>query len=579
MAHEEIGQTCITTAQARLLAAVFLAAIAVVAPLQAVVDLRHPERELSFALTLFTEAATIAEAFRLATAPDELPPAERSGWRPAGFGERVLAANAQALRVIQTYEHRQKDEQHSFLTRALITPVQAFLTGALGAGNERAYPGRDGWAFFRDAVDHLTMPGFLEPRQLERRAHGGSEWQAPPLPDPRPAILYFHEYLRQRGITLMVLPVPVKAAIYPDQLSARYAGLRDWLENPDLGKLFQTLDRAGVDVYPSAEALYLARLSGLFPVFLKTDTHWTPEAVDRVARDLATRIRNLNVLPAADPTAYQRGEATHTNLGDIAAALLRLEGAGVFEDETVTVQPVVSPDGRPWESDPDSPVLLLGDSFANIYSAERMAWGSHAGLAEQLSYHLQRPVDRIVINDAGAYATRQALAEDLRRGDRLAGKKVVIWEFAARELSTGDWRHIDWGRIDIGSAQRADSTQPGGVEVTGVVSQITRPPRPGAVTYRDCITEIHLTDIQGDLPHTQAVVYVLGMQDNQWTPAAELPRGQRVRLRLTDWETAQQEAGRATMRHEPLDDPHLELILLPEYWGEVAVSDRGAVGP
>jgi alginate O-acetyltransferase complex protein AlgJ len=28
--------------------------------------------------------------------------------------------------------------------------------------------------------------------------------------------------------------------------------------------------------------------------------------------------------------------------------------------------------------------------------------------------------------------------------DRLAGKRVLIWEFASRELSVGDWKPIDW---------------------------------------------------------------------------------------------------------------------------------------
>jgi alginate O-acetyltransferase complex protein AlgJ len=50
-------------------------------------------------------------------------------------------------------------------------------------------------------------------------------------------------------------------------------------------------------------------------------------------------------------------------------------------------------------------------------------------------------VDVIAQNDSGAFATRKLLSEALGAGeDRLAGKKVVIWEFAARELSVGDWR-------------------------------------------------------------------------------------------------------------------------------------------
>ena len=47
----------------------------------------------------------------------------------------------------------------------------------------------------------------------------------------------------------------------------------------------------------------------------------------------------------------------------------------------------------------------------------------------------------MAINDNGSYATRLALAGDMARGgDRIAGKRLVIYQFAARELAHGDWR-------------------------------------------------------------------------------------------------------------------------------------------
>ena len=53
-------------------------------------------------------------------------------------------------------------------------------------------------------------------------------------------------------------------------------------------------------------------------------------------------------------------------------------------------------------------------------------------------------MDRIAINAGGAWSARERLADELRRGsDRLAGKRVVVYEFAARELTSGDWRRIE----------------------------------------------------------------------------------------------------------------------------------------
>jgi alginate O-acetyltransferase complex protein AlgJ len=89
-------------------------------------------------------------------------------------------------------------------------------------------------------------------------------------------------------------------------------------------------------------------------------------------------------------------------------------------------------------------VLVLGDSFSNIYSLASLGWGDAAGFTEQVSYTLRRPVDRILQNSDGAFATRALLRRDIAAGsDRLAGKRVVVYQFAARELTIGDWQLID----------------------------------------------------------------------------------------------------------------------------------------
>jgi alginate O-acetyltransferase complex protein AlgJ len=92
-------------------------------------------------------------------------------------------------------------------------------------------------------------------------------------------------------------------------------------------------------------------------------------------------------------------------------------------------------------------VLLLGDSFTNVFSLEPMGWGEGAGLGPQLARALGRDVDVLAQNDSGAFATRQLLWNALAGGeDRLAGKQVVVWEFASRELAVGNWKPLDWAR-------------------------------------------------------------------------------------------------------------------------------------
>ena len=62
----------------------------------------------------------------------------------------------------------------------------------------------------------------------------------------------------------------------------------------------------------------------------------------------------------------------------------------------------------------------------------------------------EEDVDRAAVGDAavvvagGADRSRAELANELVIGrDRLAGKKLVVVQFAARELSVGDWRVIN----------------------------------------------------------------------------------------------------------------------------------------
>jgi len=84
-------------------------------------------------------------------------------------------------------------------------------------------------------------------------------------------------------------------------------------------------------------------------------------------------------------------------------------------------------------------VVLLGDSFTNIYSVAGLGWGDHAGLAEQLALRLGRRIDVIALNDGGVNTSRASLC---RRPRPLEGKRLVIWQFAARDLvlANGNWK-------------------------------------------------------------------------------------------------------------------------------------------
>lgn len=490
--------------------------------------------------------------------------------------QRTLAANHNLLKSVDVYETGLKDE--SRLVERLLGPTQHALTKWGRLGNEKAYLGRDGWLFYRPSVDYVTGPGFLDPRVLAKRAQSGKAYAAPAQPDPRPAIIQFAHDLARRDITLILVPAPGKATVQPERLSSRYAAVGGALHNASFEQFKHDVEREGVIVFDPAPLLRENWLRTDDDQFLKTDTHWTCQAAQTVAETLRGLIEERSLLPPRPATQYRVRSRFASNLGDIAVMLRLPDDQALFSSETVKIRRVFNGD-EPWQPDSSADVLLLGDSFTNIFSQEAMKWGASAGLAEQLSYALQRPIDRISQNDSGAFATRQTLAQELARGhDRLAGKRLVVWEFAARELAVGDWKMIPLAQLEggqhplpPGEGAKPDlfSKDGGMIVVQAMVESTAGVPKPGSVPYRDAVTSLHLTGVKatkGESPADQVVVYVLGMQNNRWTTAAQYKPGDTVSLTVQPWESVSGKYGSLT-RIE-LDDPDFKLIDLPLFWGE-----------
>jgi SGNH hydrolase-like domain, acetyltransferase AlgX len=419
IAKIEIGHTDVSPVLARVLIAVFLVIIATVP----IVDLLTGRA----ANTGVTPSSLAAVG----------PVVRQDGW---------IAGSTALLRQM----HQLEDglERKSWLGAALLPRTQRVLT-ALGVGNEKVYLGRDRWLYYTPDVQYVTGFPFLQPSVLKSRRLGGPAWENGPQPDPIPALVDFQRQLARRGIALLVMPTPLKPMIEPEGLAPSAPGraLVPPLENPSWPDFVRRLNAAGLKIFDPSPLLAQEKAAHRQPQYLRTDTHWTPQAMDFVASHLAGRIAALGHLgPAAGGARYVRQDQNVSNTGDLAVLLTLPATHPLKEPESVAIQRVETAEGDPWKADPKSAVLILGDSFTNIYSQSDLGWGTGAGLAEQLSYYLGRPVDRLALNSGGALNTRQRLAQDLATGnDRLAGKKIVVYQFAMRELAIGDWRLIAMG--------------------------------------------------------------------------------------------------------------------------------------
>jgi hypothetical protein len=454
-----------------------------------------------------------------------------------GWSSKMFRGNAALLQAIDKYE---KDLQaESFLTQLVLPPTQEFLAYA-GSGNEQGYVGRQRWLFYRPGIDYCTGPGFLNPRHIARRADSGTQGRPAPQPDPRAAIFQFHRQLAEQNIRLVLMPTPDKATIHPEKFSSRYEGPRMNVHNPSYRQFLEELGAQGVLVCDVTDALAQYRDRSGNGVYLATDTHWRPEAMELATGELA-RLIEERIAWGATPgdREWRRTTKEVKDLGDIATMLKLRQNQSVFDEEVVTIRPVTGAAGKPWRPDPAAEVLVLGDSFANIYSLAMMNWGGAAGLAEQLSFALNRPVDTILRNDDGAYATREMLSRELAQGeDRLAGKKVVVWQFAARELAVGDWQLLDMTLRQSRKPADGPPSADRGLIVSGTIAARSAAPRAGQIPYAHHIFTLDLTDLQvhrGTLTEPKIAVYLFSLRNHQNTPAFSWPVGKRVKLKLQPW--------------------------------------------
>lgn len=508
---------------------------------------------LGFAATLLTGLGGVA--FDTLHGPGTPPPG--AGTASAAGGPAAggwLGAVRQALGSTASWDARLA--ARSPLSTRIRPAVQALLSTRARQGSAEVVAARDGWLYFRPAVEHLVGPPFLAPSFLAAREGVVRH------PDPRPAILDLAGYLRTRGIELVLVPAPVKAALEPEPLAPGVTPEALPLANPSLAPLLWELDAAGVPVFDPAPVLAdLKRRTGK-PVYLATDTHWRPEAAAAVARALAAFLREKVEWEDAPDPGYQVEEAEVTGCGDLVGMLGLGESSRAFAPEKVAVERVVDSEDRLWRLDTSADVLVLGDSFANIYSLPALGWGEAGGLIEHLSLALGRPVDAILRNDSGAWATRALLSRELAAGrDRLAGKRVVVWELAARELSVGDWRPVP---MALGTPSQGGFFVPGrgaSLEVEGVITAMGVVPQPRSAPYADYIVALRLSDLQAASPEAagrEAVVFVVAMRDYALTPPAAWRVGQRVAVRVRPWAEMADELGFFT-RGE-LDDDSLMLV-------------------
>ncbi len=304
---------------------------------------------------------------------------------------------------------------------------------ALAASAENGVvKGKDGWLFLAEELEHLGSKGFFGPEVLK-----SSRAAKPEFADPLPAIVDFNRQLKERGIELLFVPVPPKALIYPDKLPGDFnREMTAELSRP-YQALYSELAGQGVQVLDLIPAFSADR--DKTKVYCKTDTHFSGQGLEIVAGLVSDMIRKKEWYGAVAQKKYTRRTRPVEILGDLSVMLK------VDTRETLPLAFVTdAATGKNPLADPDSPVLLLGDSHTLVFSVGGDLHTTGAGLFDNLSADLGFNVDLLGVRGSGATPSRIKLYQRSRKDpDMLTNKKIIVWCLSARELTgTGGWRKI-----------------------------------------------------------------------------------------------------------------------------------------
>jgi len=287
---------------------------------------------------------------------------------------------------------------------------------AAAAGDSMTVPGKDGWLFLASELRHIGAGPFWGEAAIKV-----SQATSPGKADPLPAILDFNKQLKALGIELILAPVPCKALVYAEKIDEGTPQRLDAVHQ----QFFKLLGGKGLKVLDLAETFWQEKAKPGGPLlYCKTDTHWSPHGCEVTAR----QIKKMLAAPAwlsGKPDRFKTKQESRTISGDLT------DGKGTEELPVRVVQaPVSALEERA------SPILLLGDSHTLVFHAGADMHGTGAGLADQLAAELGIPIDVIGVRGSGATPARVNLMRRAKADPAyLAGKRLVIWCFAAREFT------------------------------------------------------------------------------------------------------------------------------------------------
>jgi len=282
-----------------------------------------------------------------------------------------------------------------------------------------------------------------------KHAQAGKFWEnwgtsdAPAKGSPLATMLDFKQRLSKQNVELLLIPIPTKIDIYPEFLAphlptSSHSQFVTYLKEQNLWC---------IDLYPSFQKL---RRESNREAFCKTDSHWSPDGALLASKLIAAELEKRPWYTDTPKKEYEKGMLQLLEVqGDLAHMLSHAKKVDLetLGKETLAPEPI-SEKGTANKKipldQPDSSIILVGDSYTRVFSTGKGMLATSSGLAEHLALQTGIAPDVITSNGSGTHGARINLyklrSANPKTPNYWKAKRAVIWCFSVKEFTLrGKW--------------------------------------------------------------------------------------------------------------------------------------------
>ena len=254
--------------------------------------------------------------------------------------------------------------------------------------------GQDGWLFLQESLLNATR-----------------RWR-----DNTPQIIAFKDSLEARGVKLIVVPVPDKLLVVPEQYSDKAI---NGIHLPQYKKWVDKLRKKNVTVIDALDKIkdLQKKLGTETPMFEPYESHCTGPARLVLANMVADSIAPL--LYGMNRKRYPLRDTIVDGTGNLYELLHDEE-----IEYRIKEQKVLGTDGYKYRGSKKAPLIVIGDS--NV--GQGKSYGAHIGAYITMA----TSIETFTISKVGGGNIGPQMFKG--KSSFLEGKKAVIWVFDGREL-------------------------------------------------------------------------------------------------------------------------------------------------